>query len=568
MTAGTVVELVAGQVRARPDAVAVADSAGELSYAELDRRSGQVAGRLLAAGVRRGDVVGVQAERSAAAIVLLLGVLQAGAGYLALDRRLPGQRRAELLADACARIVLTETAAAPAGPDPLTVQSGPDDLAYVAYTSGSTGRPKGVRVPHRAVVRLVAEPDFAALGPADRVLQLAPLSFDASTFEVWGALAAGARLVVAPPGELTPTQLGKLIAAERISALWLTAGLFHRLVDAGPHRLRGVRELLAGGDVLSVPHVNRLVAELPGTALTNGYGPTENTTFTCCHRVTAPITAGSVPIGRPIRGTGVRVLDDRLRPVPDGQPGELYATGAGLADGYLGNPAATAERFVADPYAAEPGGRMYRTGDLVRRLPGGELEFLGRRDRQVKIRGFRVEPGEVEAAATALPGVRGVAVLCRARASGERYLAAVVAGTDLAPGQLRAQLGAVLPAYAVPALIRVVAQLPLTGNGKVDRAALAAGEVADRPEMTAAHRPPGTALERAVTQLWADHLGIDGIGADDDFFELGGDSLLAVSILAELERGHGVAVSPVALYLDPTPAGLARALELARQLAS
>lgn len=584
----TIHGVFAERVRETPDAVAVSAHDGELTYAALDARADRTAGRLRRHGVSPGDVVAVHAERSAAAVVMLLAVLKAGSAYLALDARQPFERRQTILDDASVKVVLSSphlaaemsthgrTVLTPDGGEQAddglpaagpAAGTGPEDIAYVAYTSGSTGRPKGVCVPHRAVLRLVVGTDITDIRADDVFLQFAPLAFDASTWEVWGALLAGARLAVAPPGHLSAAELTAYAGREGVTVMWLTAGLFHQVVDTGLDELRGLRCLLAGGDVLSEPHVARAVAALPETTVVNGYGPTENTTFSCCHPMReAPATA-TVPIGRPIRGTGARVLDERLRPVSDGEEGELYVTGEGLAHGYLGAPGRTAERFVADPYASTPGARMYRTGDRVRRLSDGTLEFLGRDDDQVKIRGFRVEIGEVESALASLPGVARAAVVVQRAPSGEPRLIGHVVADDAGPLSaldVRERLVRVLPEYCVPALVRIVDTLPLTPNGKVDRAALAATSVQDRPELSAPYRAPESPLELAIVQLWTDHIGVVGIGADDDFFEIGGHSLLAVTILGELRRSYGVDISPRSLYLDPSPAGLARAVAEAR----
>ena len=587
MTMQSIQGVFAERVRETPDAIAVSAPDGELTYAALDAGADRTARRLWRHGVRHGDVVAVHAERSAAAVVMLLAVLKAGAAFLALDARQPFERRQTILDDASVKVVLSpphlaaemsphgRTVLTPddgvqADDDPAVVPpatTGPDDIAYVAYTSGSTGRPKGVCVPHRAVLRLVVGTDIVDLRGDDVFLQFAPLAFDASTWEVWGALLTGGRLAVAPPGQLSAAELTAYAGREGVTVMWLTAGLFHQVVDTGLDDLRGLRCLLAGGDVLSAPHVARAVAALPETTVVNVYGPTENTTFSCCHPVRKAPTTPTVPIGRPIRGSGARVLDERLRPVPDGEEGELYVTGEGLAHGYLGDPGRTAERFVADPYAQQPGARMYRTGDRVRRLPDGTLEFLGRDDDQVKIRGFRVETGEVESALAALPGVARAAVVVQRAPSGERRLIGHVVAADgghLSVLDVRERLERVLPDYCVPALVRIVDTLPLTANGKVDRAALAAASVLDRPELSAPHRAPESPLEHAIVQLWTDHIGVVGIGADDDFFEIGGHSLLAVTILGELRRAYGVEISPRSLYLDPSPAGLARAVAEAR----
>jgi amino acid adenylation domain-containing protein len=435
--------------------------------------------------------------------------------------------------------------------------TGPDNAAYLAYTSGSTGRPKGVLVPHRAVLRLVRG-DFLALGPGDAMLQLAPVAFDASTLELWGPLLNGARLAVHPPGEVTPQSVTDAVQQERVTALWLTAGLFHRVADGPLEPLSSLRVLFAGGDVLSVRHVNRLLDALPGLRLVNGYGPTENTTFTCTHEMTSPVTEETVPIGRPVRGTEVHLLDDRLRPVPDGEPGELYAGGTGVADGYLGQPAGTAERFLPDPYGSRPGGRLYRTGDMARRLPGGALEFLGRVDDQVKIRGFRVEPGEVEAALRQVAEVTDCAVVARQEPRGGRKLVAyATAERPLHVPAVRRGLAAVLPAHAVPAAIVQLDALPLTANGKLDRRALAGMRLRERPECDAEFRPPTGRTERWLAQLWSDLLEIDRVGVDDDFFELGGHSLMAASITGEIAETHGVLVTAREFYENPTIAELA-----------
>ena len=584
----TIDSLFARLAAEHPHRTAVTGDDASLTYGELDARAELMARRLHAEGVRPGDVVALATRRTATTAVLLLAVLKAGAAYLGLDSRQPPARRDLILRDAAVRVVLAdkgmaddlgdaftvivpgdevleqeaglgqEGAAAPLAPVP-----GGDRVAYVAYTSGSTGAPKGVCVPHRAVLRLVVGARFLPVTADDVFLHFAPLAFDASTLEVWGALLNGARLAVAPDGDLSLGGLLSFVRDEEVSVMWLTAGLFHQAVDLGLDELRALRMLLAGGDTLSASHVDRALAALPHAVVANGYGPTENTTFTTVHAMTGPSGAATVPIGRPVCGTGVLLLDERLRPVADGEVGEIYATGTGLAHGYLNNPGLTAARFVAHPDPTVPGERMYRTGDLARRAADGTLEFLGRADGQVKVRGFRIETGEVVAALTALPGVARAEVVAPRDGSGARQLIAyVVAADDTRPSalEMRARLADALPAYAVPALIRVLDELPLTPNGKVDRAALEQRTVRERPEVNAPYREPEGALERAVTGMWADHLGLEGIGSDDDFFELGGHSLLAVALIGELHREYGVEVSPIAFYLDPTPAGLARAL--------
>jgi amino acid adenylation domain-containing protein len=561
-----------------PGRMAVRFGAEGLTYAELDARANQLAHYLLAAGVVAETPVALHAGRSLEAVVGLLGVLKAGAAYLALDRRQPAERHRTLLGDAGARLMLTQgdtsevdglagilrldqdwarIAVHPTTPPGIPVH--PEQIAYLAYTSGSTGTPKAALIPHRAVVRLVIDADFLTVRPDDVFLQFAPLAFDASTLEVWAPLLSGATLAVAPDEDLGPREIVKVAREQGVTVLWLTAGLFHQVVDGPLDGLSGLRTLIAGGDVLAVPSVNRVLAELPGVRMVNGYGPTENTTFTCCHEVTEPV-ADTVPIGRAISGTTVHVLDADLHPVPAGEPGELFTGGLGVARGYLGRPELTAEMFVPDPFATEPGARLYRTGDRARQRADGVLEFLGRLDKQVKIRGFRVEPGEAETALTALPEVRDGAVVAQAAPAGTRLAAFVVPvhrGTTSGL-MLRARLHEVLPEYAVPSSVVLLDELPLTPNGKVNRAMLEARLGRPRPrDLSTGYRPPGTPTEVMLATVWADLLEISPVGVDDEFFELGGHSLLATRVTAEIASVFGVTVRPSDFYESPTVAELA-----------
>ncbi|HKP74488.1 MAG TPA: amino acid adenylation domain-containing protein, partial [Longimicrobiaceae bacterium] len=414
----TIHALFAAQVRATPDAVAMVADGERVTYAELNARANRLARYLRRCNVGPEARVGLCLERGAELIVSILAVLKAGGAYLPLDPAYPLARTSQMTRDGGVDVVITREAhlaRLPVGVnrvvlehsaeriarengDDLPAHGCGDSLAYVLYTSGSTGTPKGVAVPHRAVLRLVRGADFAEMTAEHVFLQLAPAGFDASTLEIWGALLNGGRLVVFPPELPTAAALGRVIRAEGVTTLWLTAGLFHQVVDDDVTALRGLRQLLAGGDVLSPAHVARALDALPGCRVINGYGPTENTTFSCCWTADRHALTPSVPLGAPIANTRAYVLDPALRPVPIGAAGELFVGGDGLARGYLGRAALTAERFVPDPFSATPGGRLYRTGDRVRWRPDGVLEFLGRLDRQVKVRGFRVEPGEIEAA--------------------------------------------------------------------------------------------------------------------------------------------------------------------------
>jgi len=448
-----VFSLFAAQARRRPGAVALISEEGDLTYGELHARAVRLAHRLAAAGVGPEIRVAILAQRSPALIAGLLGILGAGGAYVPLDPSYPAERLAWMLADCGARVLLAPRellAEIPPGTAPLVLEladdplgSGeaasdlapvpPDALAYVMYTSGSTGRPKGVGVTHRNIVRLVRESGFADLGEEQVFLQLAPVSFDASTLEIWAPLLNGGRLAVFPPRRPSLEELGEAIARRGVTTLWLTAGLFHEMVDGGLEALRPLHQLLAGGDVLSPSHVRRVLAGLPGLTLINGYGPTEGTTFTCCYRMTSPEEAWStVPIGRPIGNTRLHILDDAGRPVPMGAWGELLAGGAGISRGYPGRPDLTAERFVPDPWSALPGERLYRTGDIVRHRPDGRIEIRGRRDEQIKLRGFRIELGEIEGALVRHPAVGAAAVTARddGGPAGRRLVAYVVPRPD------------------------------------------------------------------------------------------------------------------------------------------
>ncbi|MCP4656799.1 MAG: amino acid adenylation domain-containing protein, partial [bacterium] len=552
-------ELFEAQAAATPAAVAVVFAGSpeqQVSYQELNRRANRQAHTLRACGVKPEVCVGLCVERSVEMVVGILGILKAGGTYVPLDPSYPSERLAFMLEDVRARVLLTQERLAERlpisevspeirlihldGDRSILASYSPENpsrtvsaqsLAYVMYTSGSTGRPKGVSVVHRGVVRLVREADYAELSRREVFLQFAPISFDASTLEIWGALLNGGRLVVLPAHTPSLQELGAELERRRVTTLWLTAGLFHQMVDDNLEGLSSVRQLLAGGDVLSAARVRRVLEELPGCTLINGYGPTESTTFTCCAPMRLPDeVADSVSIGRPIADTRVHVLDRHLRPVPVGVYGELLIGGDGLARDYLNRPGLTAERFVPSPVGDVAGARLYRTGDVVRQLADGRIEFLGRRDDQVKVRGFRIELGEVEAALGRHPGVRESALVVQDDgAGGKRLVAFVVAQGEPPPAsaELRGFLRETLPDYMVPAAWVAIEALPLTPNGKVDRAAL--GRRA--PEAIAAapaegHVAPRTPAEEVMAGIWSRLLDRERIGVHDHFFELGGHSLL------------------------------------------
>ncbi|HSF38303.1 MAG TPA: amino acid adenylation domain-containing protein, partial [Thermoanaerobaculia bacterium] len=563
----TIHGLFADQARRTPGAVALAFGEEEMTYGELDARANRLARRLRALGVGPEVAVGLSAERSLELIVAILGILKAGGAYVPLDPAYPAERRAHMLEDVKAPIVIGEEQILESLREGEEAAVLPDvdaeGLAYVMFTSGSTGRPKGVAVTHRNVVRLVRETGYVRFGPEEVFLQLAPVSFDASTLEIWGALLNGGRLVVAPPGPPSLAGLGRTVARHGVTTLWLTAGLFHQMVEENLPGLSPVRQLLAGGDVLSPSHVRRALRGLPGTTLINGYGPTENTTFTCCHPMTDPAEVGAtVPIGRPIANTRVWLLDRNLQPVPVGSVGALYAGGDGLARGYASRPDLTAERFVPDPVSGEPGARLYATGDLARWRPDGAIEFLGRADHQVKVRGFRIELGEIETALSSHPDVAGAVVLVREDVPGDKRLVAYAVpreGAAVGERELRAHLEELLPSYMVPARFVSLPELPLTPNGKVDRRALPAPD--REVEAIADLVPPRTPFEEALAGIWQSLLGLDRVGVHDDFFSLGGHSLLATQMVSRVREVFGVEIELRSVFEEPTVAELAAHVE-------
>ena len=568
--------------RRHPQRIALVWPEGDCRYAELDRRSDALAARLRAAGIAHEAPVALCLPRSPDAIVAALAVLKAGAAYLPIDPDYPEARLRRILEDAGAPLLLTDAAHAAAldglAPGTLVLPdwnaldwsapvdavvppediAGPRSLAYVMFTSGSTGTPKGVQIEHRSIVRLVGDVDYIRLDTDTCMLHAAPLGFDASTLELWGPLLNGGRCAILSAPVPDARALAEVIGPLGVTSAWLTAALFNAVVDEDPRALSGLRQLFTGGEALSPTHVRRAYAALPDVSLHNGYGPTECTTFATTYAIPRdlPTDATAIPIGRAIPDTTLRILDANGAEVADGTVGELFLGGRGLARGYLGRPDLDAERFVPDPFAT--GERLYRTGDLVRRGAGGVVHFVGRADDQVKIRGYRIEPGEIEAALAALDGVRACAVVARDGASGKRLVAYVVAdGWDAST--TRAALARELPEYMIPSAFVPLSALPITANGKLDRAALPAPG-RERPPLAAPYRAPRDEREIAVCAAFADVLDLDRVGIDDAFFELGGDSLAALRVLRVLRERRVGDARPAQLFGAPTPAALARRL--------
>ncbi|MEV6208863.1 amino acid adenylation domain-containing protein [Kitasatospora sp. NPDC051914] len=570
--------LFRAQAATRPGALAVLCDDGPLTYGELDGRSDRLAEELRALGVGPDVVVPVCLERSGDMVVAMLAALKAGGAFLPLDPAHPDLRLAKLATDSGGGPVVTSRdhaglfpaavlveAYRTAGPAPVvppTDLSDPDDLAYLIYTSGTTGEPKGVPVSHRTMVFTLSRVAEAyGLSPADRVLQLGALGFDTSLEQIFTPLLNGAALVLGGRHPWAPIELAHRLPELGITVADLTPTYWHRLLAVLPAQgpaASSLRLLVVGGDTVPAEDCRETLRRLPGTRLLNAYGLTETgITSTLCEigpELLAQPAHAPVPVGRPLLGTFVHVLDAGLRPVPPGEKGEVYIGGPGLARGYWKRPDLTAERFLPEPYAGTPGGRMYRTGDTGRWRPDGNLELIGRADDQVKIRGYRVDPGEVEAVLGEHPSVGEVRVVAGEAAGGGRALTAYYTARGGRPEDLRQYMAARLPDHLVPSAFVPVEHMPVTPSGKIDRVGLARGA---RDPGHAVVGVPGTGVQAGLAYLWAQILGVEHVGTDDDFFELGGNSLLAMEMLARARIMFGIGVDRIrtltrALLKNPT----------------
>ncbi len=575
----TLHEAFAAQAMRTPDALAVVFGAEGLTYAELDGAANRLAHHLRGLGVGPDVKVALCVERAPEMVVGLLGVLKAGGAYVPLDVAYPPERLAFMAADADVRVLLTQERLlgllpAHAGATVCLDRDWPDiaryptnapvsgataeNLAYVIYTSGSTGTPKGTEVPHRAVPGFFRGTDYVSWTADEIHLQHGSTSWDVLTLELWPALLTGARCVLFPARASEPDLLGEQVRAHGVTTLWLSSAYFNLVIDTCPQVLAGVRQVMTGGEAVSPAHVRRARELYPELRLVNGYGPSECTVFASTCVIPGDFDGDVVPIGTAVGDRRVYLVDARMELVPAGVPGELCVGGPAVGRGYLGRPALTADRFVPDPFADEPGARMYRTGDRVRWRADGVLEFVGRVDFQAKVRGFRVEPGEVEAALRAHPALQDAVALVRGDAPGDRRIVAylVAAEGDEVPSAaaLREHLKTRLPEYMIPSAFVALDVLPLTPNGKVDRRALPAP---DAPAGDAAtYVEPRTPEEALVARIWAEVLGVERVGVHDDFFVLGGHSLLATRVASRL-RTAGVDLPLRVLFEQSTVAALA-----------
>ncbi|HRQ83523.1 MAG TPA: amino acid adenylation domain-containing protein [Flavobacteriales bacterium] len=575
---------------AHAGSVALVAADREITYGEIRHRMLSLAGALRSAGVKPGDPVGLCTDRCPDMVAAMLAILHCGAAFVPFDPSYPPDRLEYMFSDTAVKVLLTQghltgqlpphnarvmllEDAVQAPPTQQPPLGKPEGAAYIMYTSGSTGKPKGVVVPHRAVVRLVRNQNFLPFGPDLTFLQLSNISFDASTLELWGALLNGASLVLQPQQKPTLQEITDTIRRHQVTTVWFTAGLFNLLVDEHAESLKGLKHILTGGDVLSVPHVKRALRVVGPGVLINGYGPTENTTFTCCHAIDEVAASQTrIPIGKPIANTTVYILNERMEPVAVGEKGELYTGGEGLALGYWGKPELTAAQFVPNPFSTDHGSKLYRTGDLARWLPDGTIDFIGRGDGQVKVRGFRVELGEIEAAISQLGEVKDRVVMVRTDLPGEKQLVAYLVPLDAARiaedmeaqeeliGNVRGHLRNTLPDHMVPSAFVIIPELPLTANGKVDKRALPVPEIRSQV-MEVKHVAPRNAKEMQLAKIWGTLLNAPTIGVNDNFFDLGGHSLIGIQLLARVEEQFGKRLPLNTLFQAPSIAAFAKLIQ-------
>jgi len=568
------------QVEKTPNAVAVVYEKQSLTYRELNNRANQLAHYLQALGVKPEVRVGICVERSFLMVIGILAILKAGGVYVPLDPAYPKERLAFMLEDVQAPILLTQTHLRDRLPiqsqtvvnldldwhiiarykeDNLQSKLNAKNLAYIIYTSGSTGVPKGTQIPHCSIMGFMFGVDYIHFDASQVWLQHSSISWDALTLELWSPLLYGGCCVLYPEKIPTPVGLSRIIQEQGVNTLFLTTALFNLMIDTMPEGLLGVKQLLFGGESVSVPHVRRAIELLPGTQIIHAYGPSECTVFTCCYPIPKqlPQNLHSIPIGKPIGDRTVYLLDKDLHRVPLEVPGSLYVGGASVARGYLNQPTLTRERFIPNPFVE--GDTLYKTGDLVRRLTDGNLEFLGRIDTQVKIRGFRIELAEIEAVLIQHPDIKQVVLIVREDEPGNKYLVAYLLTNDNPPtaSTLRNFLNKKLPDYMIPAAFVFLEEFPLTPNGKINRRALPAPDASQR-SLDVDFVAPRTATEQELATIWIEILKLKEIGIHENFFELGGHSLLATQVVSRLREIFSLDFPLRYLFKNPTIAELAQ----------
>ncbi|HVK57389.1 MAG TPA: amino acid adenylation domain-containing protein, partial [Candidatus Kapabacteria bacterium] len=580
--AALVHELFEAQAARNPESVALQYDSCSITYRELSARSNQLANYLRAHGVGENSLVGVYMERSIEMVTAFLAILKAGAAYVPLDLSYPKERLEFMVADTKMPMIVTQQSLRSDLPESFArvvsvdtdreqieqhrdtapeAKATADSLAYIIYTSGSTGQPKGVAVPHRGITRLVLNTDYVSLKASDRIAQASNASFDAATFEIWGALLNGACAIGIPKEiAISPSEFVETLRGQGITTLFLTTALFNQIAREIPNAFRTLDTVLFGGEAVDPKWVRAVLECEPPRRLLHVYGPTENTTFSTWYHIKELKDDATVPIGRPIANSSLYILNPLLQPVPVGVPGEVFVGGDGLAHGYWERPELTAQKFVYSPFV-ESNELLYRTGDIARFDHDGNVEFVGRVDHQIKLRGFRIELGEIEALLSRHPRVSNAVVMLREDLPGDKRLVAYLTPKGNAPakGELKAYLKAHLPEYMIPSAFVMMERFPLTPNEKVDRKALPVPEQS-RPDLIRTLVAPRDAIEQQLTKIWEKVLGVQPIGVADNFFDLGGHSLLAVKVFSQIEKILGKKLPLATLFRAPTIEEIARVL--------
>jgi amino acid adenylation domain-containing protein len=579
------------QVEQTPDAVAVVYEQQKLTYRELNQKANQLAHHLQSLGVKSEQLVGICVERSLEMVIGMLAILKAGGAYVPLDPTYPQERLTYMLEDAGVSVLLTQSKLTANFPgkgakevcfdrdwqlisnyssDNPKTEVTPTNLAYVIYTSGSTGNPKGVAVPHQAIVRLVRETNYVQITPDDCIAQASNANFDAATFEIWGALLNGAKTVgITKEVMLSPEQLDQQLQKDKITILFITTALFNQLVSFRADIFQSVKTILFGGEAVNPSWVQAVLKNKPPARLLHVYGPTESTTFATWYLIEeVPEGATNIPIGRPLSNTTLYVLDSHLQPVPIGVPGELYIGGYGLARGYLNRPELTEQKFIPNPLSTIKS-RLYKTGDLVRYLSDGSIEFLSRIDNQVKIRGFRIELGEIKAILEQHSSVKEAVAIAREDSDGNKQLVAYIvpqASQNELLAELRNFLQAQLPEYMIPSAFVLLDSFPLTVNEKIDTRSLP--EPNYHRAICKTSENPQTEIEQKIAAVWQEILKLNSVGRDDNFFEVGGHSLLLIQVNQKLNAALNVELSMLEMFQYPTIRALGESLSKTKQESS